>query len=74
MGRSLQVGHDKLLTILVSSAPLLGTKGSITTIMSLLGRPPAGIAFTISNATGKLVIVAPRCHMGVLRCVLGSHN
>jgi hypothetical protein len=25
MGRSLQVGHDNLLTILVSSAPLLGT-------------------------------------------------
>src|SRR3974377_95885 len=35
-------------------------------------RPSACIAFTTSNATGKLVIVAARCDMGVLLCVLGS--
>jgi ATP-dependent DNA ligase len=29
MGRSRQVGHDNLLTILVTSAPLLGTTGKI---------------------------------------------
>ena len=36
--------------------------------------PPACIAFTTSNATGKLVIVAARCDMGCSFCVLGSHS